>query len=185
MTLKIFILAVLFIISGGVAFSEYFKDHKFLSFIVTIMAILATFYLLRDIIDEFRDIYDLKQPSSSTQPITRNDIEQVFNGFIAAWNKKQHRRLISFLWLDFRSVDHKAYDDYHQFSANKQKIFNKHSWLSVTTSNIKYNFDGNEGTVTYYQHYNSPSYESKGTNKLYFRKDGEQTKIFREEFERD
>jgi hypothetical protein len=64
MTLKLFLLAVLFVISGGVAFSEYFKDHKFLSFLVTIMAILATFYLFQDIYD------DLKQPGSSTQPPT-------------------------------------------------------------------------------------------------------------------
>ncbi|RKZ89365.1 MAG: hypothetical protein DRR19_11595 [Candidatus Parabeggiatoa sp. nov. 1] len=61
MTLKLFILAVLFVISGGVAFSEYFKNHKFISFLATAIAIIATFYLFQDIYD------DLKQPSSSTQ----------------------------------------------------------------------------------------------------------------------
>jgi len=68
MTIKLFLLAVLFILSGGVAFSEYFKDHKFLSFLVTIMAIIATFYLFRDIYD------DLKQPSSSTQAPIAPDV---------------------------------------------------------------------------------------------------------------
>jgi hypothetical protein len=64
MTLKLFLLAVLFVISGGVAFSEYFKNHKFISLLATAVAIIATFYL-------FQDIYnDLKQPSSSTQPAT-------------------------------------------------------------------------------------------------------------------
>ncbi|MEK8019105.1 MAG: hypothetical protein VSS75_019720, partial [Candidatus Parabeggiatoa sp.] len=62
MTIKLFILAVLFVISGGVAFSEYFKNHKFISFLATAIAIIATFYLFQDIYD------DLKQPTSSTQP---------------------------------------------------------------------------------------------------------------------
>ena len=62
MTIKLFILAVLFVISGGVAFSEYFKNHKFISFLATAIAIIATFYLFQDIYD------DLKQPSSSPQP---------------------------------------------------------------------------------------------------------------------
>ncbi|MCK5524995.1 MAG: DUF1566 domain-containing protein [Thiomargarita sp.] len=49
MTIKLFILAVLFIISGGVVFSEYFKNHKFLSLLATAVAIIATFYLFKDI----------------------------------------------------------------------------------------------------------------------------------------
>jgi hypothetical protein len=64
MTLKLFLLAVLFVISGGVAFSEYFKNHKFLSLLAMAVTIIATFYLFQDIYD------DLKQPSSSTQPAT-------------------------------------------------------------------------------------------------------------------
>jgi len=62
MTLKLFLLAVLFVISGGAAFSEYFKGRKMLSFLATAVAIIATFYLFQDIYD------DLKQWSSSPQP---------------------------------------------------------------------------------------------------------------------
>ncbi|RKZ42561.1 MAG: hypothetical protein DRQ41_06885 [Gammaproteobacteria bacterium] len=68
MTLKLLILAVLFILSGGAAFSEYFKGHKLLSLLATIVAIIATFYLFQDIYD------DLKQPSSSTQSPTVSEI---------------------------------------------------------------------------------------------------------------
>jgi hypothetical protein len=71
MTIKLFLLAVLFIISGGAAFSEYFKGHKFLSLLATAVAIIATFYLFQDIYD------DLKQPSSSTQPPTVPDSPSV------------------------------------------------------------------------------------------------------------
>jgi len=63
MTIKLFILAVLFVISGGAAFSEYFKGHKFISLLATAVAIIATFYLFQDIID------DLKQSSLPTQPL--------------------------------------------------------------------------------------------------------------------
>jgi len=68
MTIKLFILAVLFVISGGVAFSEYFKNHKFISFLATAIAIIATFYLFQDIYD------DLKQPSSSPQPAKISEV---------------------------------------------------------------------------------------------------------------
>jgi len=61
MTLKLFILAVLFVISGGAAFSEYFKGHKFLSLLAMVVVIIATYYLFQDIYD------DLKHPSSPTQ----------------------------------------------------------------------------------------------------------------------
>jgi WD40 repeat protein len=49
MILKLFMLAVLLIISSRVAFSEYFKGHKFLSLLATIIAIITTFYLFQDI----------------------------------------------------------------------------------------------------------------------------------------
>jgi hypothetical protein len=38
------LLAVLFFISGGAAFSQYFKGRKVLSFLATIIALIATFY---------------------------------------------------------------------------------------------------------------------------------------------
>jgi len=71
MTIKLFLLAVLFVISGGAAFSEYFKGHKFLSLLAMIVATIATFYLFQDI---YEDIYDdLKQPHPSTQSPTVPD----------------------------------------------------------------------------------------------------------------
>ena len=117
--------------------------------------------------------------------ITRRDIKPVFKGFLKAWNNKQHYRLMSYLSSDFYYVDHKRTHDYHEYAANKRKFFEKYRWLSVTVSNIRYSFNGNEGSVTYHQHFNSPTYESNGTNKFYFRKRGGETKIFKEEFERD
>ena len=66
MTIKLLILAVFFIISGGAFFSEYFKEHKFISLLAMVVATIATFYLLQDIYQDIID--DLKQASSSSQP---------------------------------------------------------------------------------------------------------------------
>ncbi len=69
MTIKLFLLAVLFVLSGGAAFSEYFKGHKFISLLAMTIAIIATFYLFQDIYD------DLKQPSSSNQVESQRQAE--------------------------------------------------------------------------------------------------------------
>jgi len=117
--------------------------------------------------------------------ISHKDIKPVFTSFMEAWNNKQYRRLMSYISSDFYSVDKRKVQNYDKYAAGKKKLFKKYSWISVTASNIRYSFNGNEATVTYYQHFNSPSYESKGTNKVYFRKSWGETKIFKEEFERD
>jgi hypothetical protein len=117
--------------------------------------------------------------------ITRSDIEPVFNGFIAAWNNRQYGSTISYLSPNFVYVDQEKVRDYYQYIAKKKQLYRKYNWISVNVSNVRYSFNGNKGTVTYYQHFNSPSYESKGTNKFYFKKNGGQTKIIKEEFERD
>ncbi len=76
MTLKLFILAVVFVISGGVAFSEYFKYHKFLSLLATAVAIIATFYLLQDIKEDIikRSNSSAQTPSSPTQTPIAQDV---------------------------------------------------------------------------------------------------------------
>ena len=120
--------------------------------------------------------------------ITKSDIQPVFNGFIAAWNNRQLEQLTSNLSSDFYyfSVNEgKVLQYYDKYVANKKQLFKKYSWISVDVSNVRYNFNGNEGTVTFNQHFNSPSYESKGMGKLYFRKVRGRTKIFRTDFNRD
>jgi hypothetical protein len=117
--------------------------------------------------------------------MSKKDMEPIFSGFMEAWNNKQYRRQMSYLSSDFYYVDKRKVQNYDEYVADKKKFFRKYSWISVTVSNISYSFNGNEGSVTYYQHYNSPYYESKGTNKFYFRKRWGETKIFKEEFERD
>jgi hypothetical protein len=114
--------------------------------------------------------------------ITKEDITSIFYGFIDAWNNKQHRQLISYLAPEFYDFTDGKATFYQEYVAGKKRLFRKYRWISVEVSNVRYSFNGNEGTVTYYQHFNSPSYESWGTNRFYFRKTAGQTKIFKEEF---
>ncbi|MDM8569844.1 hypothetical protein QUF50_10125, partial [Thiotrichales bacterium HSG1] len=67
MTLKVFILAIIFVLSGGAAFSEYFRGHKKISFLATVIAIIATFYLFEDIIEDIKEQISKNNDSTITQ----------------------------------------------------------------------------------------------------------------------
>jgi len=51
--LKLTILGILFIISGGMFFSQHFREHKLLIFSAAIVATLGSIYLFRDICEDF------------------------------------------------------------------------------------------------------------------------------------
>ncbi|MDM8566075.1 formylglycine-generating enzyme family protein [Candidatus Halobeggiatoa sp. HSG11] len=68
MTLKLIILAIVFVLSGGAAFSEYFRGHKKLSFLATVIAIIATFYLFNDILEDVKEQVSNGNESTTTQP---------------------------------------------------------------------------------------------------------------------
>ncbi len=72
MTLKIFILAILFVVSGGAAFSEYFRGHKKLSFLATVIAIIATFYLFEDILEDVKEQVSNSDNLTTIQPPVPN-----------------------------------------------------------------------------------------------------------------
>jgi hypothetical protein len=72
-----------------------------------------------------------------------------------------------------------------EYLNNKRTLFSKYDWISVEVSDIQYIPKGTNMVVSYYQHYNSPNYESWGRNKLYFRKRNGKVDIFKEQFSRD
>jgi len=47
--LKIFILATVFVLTSGSLFSEFFKDHRFLTFLASLVAIISSLYLVNDV----------------------------------------------------------------------------------------------------------------------------------------
>ena len=54
MTLKLIILAIIFVLTSSALFSEFFKKHKFLTFLAAIMAIISSFFLLQDIMSSIK-----------------------------------------------------------------------------------------------------------------------------------
>lgn len=59
---KLFILATLFVVSSGSLFSSYFKKHRKLNILVSVFAILSTYYLLDSV---YLDIVStLEEPKS-------------------------------------------------------------------------------------------------------------------------
>jgi len=127
-----------------------------------------------------------KTKEKNFSEITISEMEEVLFGFIDAWNKKQYHKQISYLSTDFYYIDQKGEKVYYyDYINNKKGLFKKYEWISVKVSDIKYSVNENIGVVTYYQHYDSPMYESKGLNKFYLRKESDQVKIFKEIFDRD
>ncbi len=55
MTLKLIILAIIFIITGGAVFSDFFQKHKFMIVLASLMTIISSYFLLKDIISIFDD----------------------------------------------------------------------------------------------------------------------------------
>jgi len=72
MTIKLIILAIVFVLSGGAAFSEYFRGHKKLSFLATVIAIIATFYLFEDIWEDIEEKISKTNESTVTQSSVPN-----------------------------------------------------------------------------------------------------------------
>jgi formylglycine-generating enzyme required for sulfatase activity len=70
-TLKLFILAIIFVATSGALFSEFFKEHKFLTFLASVMAIIGSFYLIREVYHDIKDdvIAELKIKSTQNEPI--------------------------------------------------------------------------------------------------------------------
>jgi formylglycine-generating enzyme required for sulfatase activity len=55
MTFKLIILAIIFVLTSGAFFTDYFKQHKFLVFLAAIMAIISSLFLLQDIVSSIKD----------------------------------------------------------------------------------------------------------------------------------
>jgi hypothetical protein len=130
-----------------------------------------------------RSPFSPKKPQRSI--ISIPDIESVFKGYMESWNSKNYERNVSYLSADFCYVDQEKKECYQEYISKKRRLFDKYDWISVDALDVKYSTEGDVGVVEYYQHYNSPHYESSGRNRFLFRKTYGQIKIFREEFVRD
>jgi hypothetical protein len=71
MTLKLFVLAIIFVLTSGAFFSHYFKKNKFLTILAVIIAIVSTLFLFKDILSTLKDdiiasLSTIDKPNKST-----------------------------------------------------------------------------------------------------------------------
>ncbi len=76
-TIKLILLAILFVASSGSLFSSYFKHHKYLTVIASIMALVSSYYLINTIysdiknessLEQSKDLIENSNQSSSLKP---------------------------------------------------------------------------------------------------------------------
>ncbi|TGN99720.1 hypothetical protein PN36_34875 [Candidatus Thiomargarita nelsonii] len=68
MTIKLFFLAIIFVMTGGSLFTKMFNKHKILGFLAGLIAVVSAFYLIRDVSDSLVTtvLEKLKETSAST-----------------------------------------------------------------------------------------------------------------------
>jgi hypothetical protein len=159
---------------------------------VLLVAMLLTYRVSIDL--RGKQIALEPSPTATVQQLLKQeDVEPIFDDFIKSWNNKDYRRQLNNLTDDFRSTSYDSrtglsYEsyDYDEYELLKKNIFRKYDWIEVKATNVKFYLNPNNvSVVRYSQHYNSPAYESWGTNELYFRREGNKVKIFKEIFYRD
>ncbi len=76
MTLKLFVLAIIFVLTSGAFFSHYFKRNKFITILAVIIAIVGTLFLFKDIISTLK--YDVIA-SLNTNDTQNQSTDKIFN----------------------------------------------------------------------------------------------------------
>jgi formylglycine-generating enzyme required for sulfatase activity len=86
MTFKLIILAIIFVLTSGAFFTDYFKQHKILVFLAAIMAIISSLFLLQDIVSSIKDDVVADLNTNDTQ----NHSQQ--NSFQAQLEQQQQKK---------------------------------------------------------------------------------------------
>ena len=76
MTLKLFVLAIIFVLTSGAFFSHYFKRNKFITILAVIIAIVGTLFLFKDIISTLK--YDVIA-SLNTNDTQNQSTDKIFS----------------------------------------------------------------------------------------------------------
>lgn len=121
-------------------------------------------------------------PAPPEAPITRDEIWDVYVTFIDAWNNKDYNTQARLLSPDFTYMDDKESGNKATYLQKKSALFNKYEWIAVEASDEQVSLQGNKGTVSYYQHYDSPVYQSWGNNTFSFIKKNGEVRIYKEVF---
>jgi hypothetical protein len=131
---------------------------------------------------------ELNQPEKEEEEevpveiLTREELYDVYETYLSAWNQKDYYVQASLLAPDFSYHDDKESGSKTDYLQKKRKLFDKYPWISIEATNEVIQVNKNTGSVTYYQHYDSPNYESWGNNTFFFRKKNGEVLIYKEMF---
>jgi serine/threonine protein kinase len=117
------------------------------------------------------------------KPISREEVKNAYNTYLKAWNNKDYDIQASYLSEDFIYIDDKEMKSKSEYLKNKKRLFDKYPWINIYASNENININDYFGVVSYFQHYDSPNYESWGTNTFYFKKINDRIFLYKEKFE--
>jgi hypothetical protein len=124
-----------------------------------------------------------KEPvKPKTETLYEAEVYDAYHVFLDAWNRKDYKVQANLIASDFIYQDDQQTQNRSAYLENKRKRFGNYNWISVDASGEKVTLKGNAGSITYYQHYDSPTYESWGYNTIYFRKTNGKVEIIKEVF---
>lgn len=124
-----------------------------------------------------------KEPvKTKAETIYEAEVYDAYHVFLDAWNRKDYKVQANMIASDFIYQDDQQTQNRNAYLENKRKRFGDYNWISVDASGEKVTLKGNAGSITYYQHYDSPTYESWGYNTIYFRKTNGKVEIIKEVF---
>lgn len=116
------------------------------------------------------------------ETLTQEELNDVYETYLSAWNQKDYYVQASLLASDFSYHDDKESGTKTDYLQKKRKLFDKYPWISIEATDEVIRVNKNTGSVTYYQHYDSPNYESWGNNTFFFRKKNGEVLIYKEMF---
>lgn len=162
----------------------------------------ATFHFLKPKPDEQKP--DEEKPDEQKlneqkpdEPLSKKDVEPIFEEFIDSWRNKDLNRQLALLSQDFKSrsfLRGSIYQEcnFDEYKSLKQYLFvERYEKVKISTSAEKYLQVPDGMVVRYLQKYQGfgerdlPEYASQGTNELFFRKNNGKVEIFREDFNLD
>ena len=92
---KIFLLAILFVVSGGAVFSDWFRTHRGLTFVAGCVAILGSYYLFQSIYNDLKDGTSVTVSSNFSEEEVRAAAIQLLMGDPYGRNEQEVAQNIS------------------------------------------------------------------------------------------
>lgn len=113
-----------------------------------------------------------------TIPSHKEKIATLVTSWKGAWEKKDLNAYITFYHTAFQSDD----KDLAAWERGKERVFDKYQRIIIALSDLRIHVTGDGARATFRQHYQADTYQDVGYKQLELRKEGEDWRIYREEW---